>query len=82
MKQAIKIGGKFVQLKEFDELPNDAPPFWTDEKNEIMRQYYPTKDATALAAKLGTTRAALVRQASSLGVRKAQHKDKKEKQHA
>ena len=43
MKQAIKISGKFVQLKEFDELPNDAPPFWTDEKNEIMRQYYPTE---------------------------------------
>lgn len=81
MKQAITIGSKIMSLKEFDDLPNDAPPFWTDEKNAIVRQYYPTKDTTALAAKLGTTRAALVRQASAIGVCKLRRKDK-EKPHA
>jgi hypothetical protein len=81
MKQAIRIGGKIVQVKEFEALPDDAAPLWTPDKDEILRQYYPKKNATALAAKFGVTRAALTRHASAIGVHKARYKVE-EKQHA
>ena len=79
MKQAIKIGGKYVSIKDFEALPEVAAPRWTAEMDEVMRLYYPTKDTTALAAKLGVSRSACSRHASTIGIRKLRYRVKEEK---
>lgn len=81
MKQAITIGGKIVTVKQFDQLPNDDMPFWTQDKDALLREYYPNKNATGLAKLFGVSRAALTRHACAIGVHKARYKTK-EKKHA
>lgn len=70
MKQSIRIRGRMVSLKAFEQLPDEDYRHYSADEEELIRKYWPVKKTRFLADLLGRDVSALNEKAARLGLRK------------
>lgn len=57
-------------IKEIEAEPDRHLKMFSDFEDEIIKKYYPTKGAAAIAPRIGKTKKQVINRATALGIRR------------